>query len=134
MRHPVRTPIRIIVTAGCLLAMLGGLCIILAVRNASNPTQGVGLGIATYGLGILSVYWVSSVAWRLGRAITRDVLAPALEPVPSPEEIELQLRREGHDPTLQDIAAVHQMLASQKQEAVSTAVLGIGALYLLRKR
>jgi hypothetical protein len=87
---------------------------------------------ATWGSTILIVYWTSAlVTWPL-RRIGDEAIA-AIQPVPSPIEIELELRRLGHNPTIQDVASIHQMLLSRRNEHVAAAGIGIGAIFLANR-
>lgn len=54
----------------------------------------------------------------------------AMQPIPSPAEIEWQLRQQGYNPTLADVAAVQQMCIARRNEAAVGAAVGLGALYV----
>jgi hypothetical protein len=62
--------------------------------------------------------WFIRFVWRLADQ--------AGEQIPSLQEIDAQLRSEGHDPSLQDVLAVEQHLRSHRNEAL----IGLGALYV----
>jgi len=56
-------------------------------------------------------------------------------PVPSPVDISFQLQAEwGRPATLQEVAAVHQMLTSRRNQALINSGIAIGALYLIDQR
>ena len=62
------------------------------------------------------------------------VCGDAITPIPTPAEIFWQLEHEwGRPPTVVEVAAVHQMLSSRRNEAAVTAGVGLGALYLTHK-
>ena len=59
----------------------------------------------------------------------------ASTPVPSPAEIALLLEAEWRrPPTIVEVAAVHQMLTSRRNEALFVTGLSLGALYLADRR
>jgi hypothetical protein len=74
---------------------------------------GVAVGIA---LGYLVIFWCGSFLFFYIRSLDRN-LVQAFATIPSPAEIEAQLRAEGLDPTLQDVLLTHQYLTSQRNEA-----------------
>ena len=59
------------------------------------------------------------------RAIDR-----AFQPIPSPQEIRLQfIQAQGREPTVQEVAALHQMLTSQhNQDLVGAGIMVGGAV------
>ena len=61
-------------------------------------------------------------------------LEVAFEPIPSPAEIEHQLRLEGYNPTLSDVMAVHQMLVSRRNQAAAGAALTFGAIHVMNRQ
>jgi len=72
--------------------------------------------------------------WRLGAEIGLE-LQVASTLVPSPAEISSHLQAEwGRAPTLQEVAAVHQMLTSRRNEALINSGIALGALYLIDHR
>jgi hypothetical protein len=84
-------------------------------------------------LAVFLGFWACRAYWfqyKLIRGAFSEV-AVASMPIPTPVEIELQLRREGHNPSLSDIAAVHQMLSSRRNEAAVNAGVTLGGLYLI---
>ena len=59
-------------------------------------------------------------------------LKVALRPVPSPAQIASQLEQEwGRPATVQEVAAVQQMLLNSRNEALFGVGISLGALYLI---
>jgi hypothetical protein len=55
-------------------------------------------------------------------------------PLPTPAQIYTQLRAEyGRPPTLDEVAAVQQMLANRRREALANAGIGLGASYVIHR-
>jgi hypothetical protein len=129
--HPIWIAIRVIVTVIC------GVIIVITVAGSPGgdpyrATSWKGTSFTLAGF-VLFVYWVAvGTHWVVNKFIWPNV-ETAITPIPSPVEIELQLRREGYDPTLQDVAAVHQMLSSRRNEAAVAAGLTLGAAYLMHR-
>ena len=74
------------------------------------------------------------MCWAIHKVVSGifDELTVATTPIPSPSEIALQLEQEwGRPATLHEVAAVHQMLNSRRNEAMLNAGIGLGALYLI---
>jgi hypothetical protein len=84
-------------------------------------------------LGVVGAFWFlvgMGAYFRLVRQTTRK----AMEPAPTLAEIDQQLRAEGHDPSIADVAAMHQYLTSQRNEAALLAgALVIGPQLLVRQ-
>jgi hypothetical protein len=58
----------------------------------------------------------------------------AFVPVPSPAEISWQIQQEtGQAPSIQDVAAVHQMLQSESNQAKINAGIGVASIALVWK-
>ena len=73
-------------------------------------------------------YW-----WRVGADIGQSVRNLSV-PMPTPYEIESALCREWHrPPTVQEVAAVEQMLHNQRNRDLVNAGMGFGALYLIAR-
>jgi hypothetical protein len=71
--------------------------------------------------------------WRIISA-GFDAANVAAIPIPTPEHIAFQLGQEwGRPATVEEVAAVHQMLTSRRNEAFVTAGLTFGGIYLLSK-
>ena len=106
---------------------LVGLTVALAAFSVPDPS-----GAATFwtwvGLAGCAVCVGAPFFWYLrksSRAIDR-----AIKPVPSPEQIRLQfIQTQGREPTIQEVAALHQMLTSQhNQDLLNAGILVGGAL------
>jgi hypothetical protein len=106
----------------------------------------VGAGTSQEGLRwnvALGICWVGYSSWFLIFCILTVVFfrslghqaTIAIKPIPSPAEISVLLEQEwGRPATVEEVAAVHQMLSSRRNEAAGTAGLGLGALYLMNKQ
>lgn len=111
------------------LASVGIGVAITGVHKGSDVTIGNWL----IGSGLLTIfgYWTIAfgVAWY--RAISAEMKV-ASTPVPSPAEIAVVLEFEwGRTPTIVEVAAVHQMLTSRRNEALVATGLTLGAFYLM---
>ena len=84
-------------------------------------------------LGALVVFWLLVGMGAYLRLVWRTT-GEAMRPVPSLTEIELELRRNGYDPSIADVVAMHQYLTSQRNEAAFLAgTLVIGPQLLARQ-
>ena len=109
---------------------LFGLGAVLGSAN-SGGKQAVPAGFMVAGVVAVFGFWGAVFAIRFSSAIG-DEFAVATTPVPSPGEIANALEAEwGRPPTVVEVAAVHQMLTSRKNEALLTTGLSLGALYLM---
>ncbi len=115
------------VTIAGLVSLATGVAI-TSVHRGADATMGSWL----IGSGLIAIidYWaiVFGLAWW--RAVSAE-LKVASTPVPSPAEIALLLEAEwGRPPTIVEVAAVHQLLTSRRNEALLATGLSLGALYL----
>lgn len=61
-------------------------------------------------------------------------LPPPLGPVPSPQHIAWELQREwNRPPTMEEVAAVQQILINEKNQALLNTGMTLGALYLMNR-
>lgn len=82
---------------------------------------------------VLFVWGVYKVGTSAGNAMG-GAIVEASRPMPTPAEIESSLRQElGRPPTIAEVAAVHQMLISEKNQAMIIAGISVGALYMMEK-
>lgn len=97
-----------------------------------------GVNVVTYAFAIVAFFafcvsffpWIWWSAWKLGGALG-DNVARAVRPIPHPGEIAGALEQEwGREPTVEEVAAVHQMLNDEHNRALVNSGIGIGALYL----
>ena len=85
------------------------------------------------GFGAVLAVWVLTVLGYLYSWANTD-LDVAVTPVPSPHEIAYQLQAEwGREPTVVEVAAVHQMLTSRRTEAALVTAAKDGFIYELSK-
>jgi hypothetical protein len=95
--------------------------------------QPAGVAVIVGGVGWIAVPWILWGGWAFGRSLGREVRVAA-QPLPSPAQISAQLEAEwGRPATVEEVAAVHQMLASRRNEALINSGVGVGALYLMNK-
>jgi len=86
-----------------------------------------------FGLVLLLGYWAIVCSFLYARAVLR-LTGEATRPIPSLAEIEVELRRSGYNPTIQDVIAVEQHLKSERNEALLAAgALIIGPQLLARQ-
>jgi hypothetical protein len=93
---------------------------------------GVWIALAVVGFWAIRIFmWIVSALWGGFHTVTANVDV-ALKQIPSPQQIASQLEQEwGRPATVLEIAAVHQMLTSEHNQAVLNAGIGLGALYLV---
>jgi hypothetical protein len=115
----------------CTLVFVVGLSL-GAVAQTGLPGMvalGMMLGALVLSVGPLIIW----AGWRIGASIG-DEIKLASTPIPSPIPIEAQLTAAwGRPPTVVEVAAVHQMLASRHQQALLNGVIGLGLLYEIDK-
>jgi hypothetical protein len=105
-------------------------------QQNSQSNSDIDTVLAIVIVGGLFVVWMPVVLKIIHRIISDgfDSLTVASTPIPSPAEISWQLGQEwGRPATLEEVAAVHQMLTSRRNEAAVTAGLTFGGIYLLSK-
>ena len=115
------------------LAVCAGLFVAAAVANGHGHQQVSGT-LAVIGGCILAAPLLVLWCWVIHKFVSGifDELTVATTPIPSPGEIAWQLQQEwGRPATLQEVAAVHQMLNNRRNEATVNAGIGLGALYLI---
>ncbi len=101
----------------------------LAICLAGIPLRNQ--AISRFGGGLISVVFVPITFWffvllvGLLRGFHQN-LKRATAPIPSLQEIDRQLRLEGHEPTLQEVLAVEAHLRSRRNEAA----LAAGVIFL----
>jgi hypothetical protein len=77
-------------------------------------------------------FWVLRWGWRLG-GYASDQLKTATTPLPTPDQIRASLEAEWRRPaTVQEVAAVQQMLTNERNQALFNSGMALGAIYLLR--
>jgi hypothetical protein len=102
---------------------------ITSVHRGSDAT--IGGWFIGGGLIVIIGYWAIAFGLAWGRAISAEMKV-ASTPVPSPVEIATHLEEEwGRSPTIGEVAAVHQMLTSRRNEALLGVGFSLGALYLV---
>lgn len=107
---------------------LVGLIIALAAFSVPDPsgaaTTWTWVGMAGCALCVGAPTWL--YVREGSRAIDR-----AFKPVPSPQEIRLHfVQTQGREPTIQEVAAIHQMLTSQHNQDLMGAVAMVGGAVL----
>jgi hypothetical protein len=114
--------VALVVVGACLLA-----------GHLSAQAGAVMLGIGVVMMTAPLVWRILRFFYRLGAEMGAE-LRVASTPVPSPAEIAFQLQLEwGRSPTVQEVAAVQQMLSNRRNEALINSGLALGALYSMEK-
>ena len=91
---------------------------------SGNPNAGTWIGMAGCALCVGAPFYCYLRAGS--RAIDR-----AFQPIPSPQEIRLQfIQTQGREPTVQEVAALHQMLTSQHSQDLLNAGILVGGAVL----
>ena len=103
-----------------------------------GPSDGGGTELSAaltlIGIGAVLGFWVLVGVSRFSRALNHSVRVASTR-VPSPAQIAALLEQEwGRVPTMPEVAAVHQMLTNQKNQALLESGLSLGALYLIDHR
>ena len=115
------------------LALIGLGTIALA-SHLFTQAGAVLLGVGLLMIAVPLVWGYGRFCWRLGATIGTEVRV-ATTPVPSPAQIFFQLQAQwGRSPTMQEVAAVQQILSNRRNEAVISSGLALGALYLINRR
>ncbi len=92
--------------------------------------------IGEYAFIYLAVLWLGIVVLSYTQFLGDSAQAGyrALTPVPTPQEIAVQLHGElGRPPTLVEVAAVQQMLATARNQDVLTASIGVASWLAVRE-
>ena len=111
------------------LASVGIGVAITGVHKGSDVT--IGNWLIGCGLIVILGYWAIALAVAWYRAISAEMQV-ASTPVPTPAEIAALLEDEwGRAPTIVEVAAVHQMLTSRRNEALIASGLSLGCLWLM---
>lgn len=134
MRHALGT-----ITKGALVCVFVGILISTSAGVANHGADKVGIyiggTIAVIGIVVLAIELAAVILWggvQAGR-IAGDGIVAATHPVPSPPEIELALWREWHrQPTVEEVAAVHQMLHTERNQKLVAGGITLGALFLMQ--
>ena len=99
--------------------------------GASKATTIVAAVLLVSGTAFAIVPWVARFVYRLVKRFNHDMDA-AMKPIPSPAEISWQLQQEwGRPATVQEVAAVQQILVNEKNQAMIGAGVTLGAVYLI---
>ena len=118
---------RWVTTAGVASLVLG-----VAITSIHRGTDAT-IGGWFIGAGLMAIvgYWIVAFCIAWVRAVSAEMRV-ASTPVPSPAEIAVLLEQEwGSPPTIFEVAAVHQMLTSRRNDALVATGLSLGALYLV---
>lgn len=106
------------------------LFIAAGVAGANSP---VGAALILACAFLLCGFFIGTGTYLYLRALAQN-MHQAMRPIPSPPEIAWALQCEwGRSPTVEEVAAVHQMLQSEKNQALLGTGIGLGALYLMTR-
>lgn len=123
--------------------MPGILCIVIGVagvsatetaaENGNTGANGAYSLVMMIGFAMSIGYWICLYAWRFGVETMKEAQV-ACQGVPTPQYIAQELRKEwGRDPSMQEVAAVHTMLANRHNQALVNTGIGLGAMYLMNR-
>jgi hypothetical protein len=117
LKHPFITP----------TALVSGVVGLIALHTHGRTTNAL-LYVGVIGLGIAFICVCSYFFIPINRAIN-DAGRVVKRGVPSPELIRLQfIQSMGREPTIEEVAALHQMAKSEYNQALLTlGALGLGA-------
>ena len=138
IRKPLMSPHTRVVIGLCFV-VVGVITIIVGILEGGGaPTQQTPLGTALLIIGmVIALFPLGFMLFRIAGEAgeqTADALIALGTPVPDPGTIAQQLQAEwGCPPTVEEVAAVHQMLHTERNQAMLTAGMGLGALYLINK-
>ena len=114
----------IVLAAGILLSFGSG---------ASKAITIVAAVLLVSGTAFAIVPWVARFVYRLVGRFNGDMDC-AMKRIPSPTEISWQLQQEwGRPATVQEVAAVQQILINEKNQAMISAGITLGAVYLMNR-
>ena len=120
------------VLAIVVLLVDGAVYFLLRYLDMSSPLVN---HIGEYAFIYLAVLWLGIVVLSYTQFLGDSAQAGyrALTPVPTPQEIAVQLHGElGRPPTLVEVAAVQQMLATARNQVVLTAIIGVASWLAVR--
>ena len=121
------------VLAIVVLLVDGAVYFLLRYLDMSSPLVN---HIGEYAFIYLAVLWLGIVVVSYTQFLGDSAQAGyrALTPVPTPQEIAVQLHGElGRPPTLVEVAAVQQMLATARNQDVLTASIGVASWLAVRE-
>jgi len=86
--------------------------------------------------GMIGIFLLAlPVACYWAKRAVDDAFDAVTTPVPAPAQIAAQLEAEwGRPPTVTEVAAFHQMLTSQKNEALIASGITLGSLYMMNQQ
>jgi hypothetical protein len=96
-----------------------------------KPANAVFDVAASVALASVVIPWAIYLVVKLYKSFAANLNA-AMKPVPNPAEISWGLQQEwGRQPTVQEVAAVQQMLTSERNQSLLNSGITLGALYLM---
>ena len=118
-----------------LVVFIIGVVILVVERNhVTTTTFTIGEWLAGVPAVLTAVYWLFlllRLGWRVGSAAGDALVATP----PNPTAIHAQLREElGREPTIVEVAAVHQMMTAEYNRGVVSAVATLGMAHYLTQR
>ena len=100
-------------------------------RGPNGGQSTTGAAFILSGIAAIIGYWAIRFGLEWGRVISKEMKV-ASTPVTSPAGIAAVLEEEwGRPPTIVEVAAVHQMLTTRRNEALFATGLSLGGLYLM---
>jgi hypothetical protein len=125
--------------ATVILVVIAVLCAIIGAIGARGRSPAATVFASWVGYGsllLIAALWIPLIwvfYWKLG-CNALDNVGAITTPIPSSAEISWQLGQEwGRPATVQEVAAVQQMLINRKNQALFHAGISLGAIYLIGK-
>ena len=81
---------------------------------------------------MLFCVWALVAFWFCMIKLSFHIGQDAARPCPTPQEIEQQLRAQGHDPSVQDVMAIYQAKKTEQHENIGLAIGWFAMLQVIR--
>jgi hypothetical protein len=110
------------------MLLIGGFAVLLG--SSSHTVDGIATGMILVALAA-ALIWFLRCGWSAAHYFNQQ-LTVAATPVMSPQEINQRfINDQGREPTIEEVAAIQQMLRNEHNDALVRSGIGIGALLFI---